>query len=158
MVVIKLRTSLSVKIAYIVEKYGMWGMMGVHWIVLNGCSCCRGCGLGLLSILASPMYILCASPSWYHIPVYTTTCCIYYLPYIVVLNLFPSWKRWVSWYFWELNIGEKGQLEVKDGKETCPWSIWSPLSQRCMVRFVSCTQDFGTRLWSHKSSVVTKHI
>ena len=40
------------------------------------------------------------------------------LLYRFELTIFPSWKRWVD--FWELDIGERGQLEVKDEKENMP--------------------------------------
>ena len=37
---------------------------------------------------------------------------------IFAFNMFPSWKRWVELNFWGLAIGERGQLEVKDEKES----------------------------------------
>ena len=36
------------------------------------------------------------------------------------LHIFPSWKRSVELKRWELAMGERGQLEVKDENETMP--------------------------------------
>ena len=91
--------------------------------VLNGwftTSGCNGCGAGLPSFPVSPIYAL-LSPSWYpHIPVFTTTCCIYYCYTDSCSILFPVENGGSSWNLWELAIGDRGQLEVKDEKENIP--------------------------------------
>ena len=66
-------------------------------------------------------YMLCLSRSWCpHTPVFTTMCCIYYCWTDSRSNNFPSSKRRVDLKLWELDIGERGQLEVKDEKENMP--------------------------------------
>ena len=35
-------------------------------------------------------------------------------------HMFITWNDGLSWSFWELAIGERGQLEVKDKKENMP--------------------------------------
>ena len=30
-------------------------------------------------------------------------------------------EQWSSWSFWEMAIGERGQLEMKDEQENMPW-------------------------------------
>ena len=42
------------------------------------------------------------------------------LLYRFALNIFPVENGGSSWNIWELVIGERGQLEVKDEKENMP--------------------------------------
>ena len=165
MVVLKLRTSLITNIADVIEIYGVWVMVEVHWTVWNGwfiSSCCSGCGVCLPSFPVSPIYIL-ISPmmssypfgmigSWSHVAMVVVLVCPHFssLRYIYsvslmmssypvfvddvlyvlllywyrfALNIFPVENGGSSWNFWELAIGERGQLEVQDEKESMPLVI-----------------------------------
>ena len=126
-----------------------------HWFMT---SWCNGCGVGLSSFPASPIYTLLFSLIL--IFSYSSFPDVYFLLlYRFALNVFPSWKRWVELKLFERWPSEKGvDSKWKTKKKTCPWLIGSRLSQRYIARFAICTYDFGTRLWRHKSSVVTKHI
>ena len=101
-------------------------------------------------------YILHLSPLWCpHIPVFTI-CCIYHYHYCSTDSrsiCFPVENGGSSWNFWELAVGERGQLEVEDEKENMPLVDTIAF----VARFACCAWDFGTRL-RLKSSVVTKHI
>ena len=157
MVVFQLRTSLSANIADLMEIFGVWGMVGVHWTVRNSwfmSSCCSGCSLGLPSFPVSPIcilcllslmislylfemigswphvamvvvlvcphfpslrHILCLSP-WRcpHLPGFTMKCCIFYCYTDSRSICFQVEHGGLSWNIWELAIGERGQLELKD--------------------------------------------
>ena len=52
--------------------------------------------------------------------VITTTCCIYYCCTDSRSIFFPVENVGSSWTFWQLAIGERGQVEVKDEKENTP--------------------------------------
>ena len=90
--------------------------------------------------------------------VFTTTCCIYYCCMDSRLIFFPVENGGSSWNFRELAIGESGQLEVKDEKENMPFvDVVAIVAEVYGVVCQLYSRLWGTRLWRHKSSVVTKH-
>ena len=98
--------------------------------------------------------ILCLSPSWCpHNPVFTTTCCKCCCCTDSRTIFVQFENSGSSWNFWELAIGERGQLEVKNEKKTCPWFIWSRLSHRLAAVLETLEQDYGDI-----KTVVTKHV
>ena len=108
------------QLRYFTEKelYGVWSMVGVHWTVLIGCfmsSCCRDCGLGLLSF---PVTLIISLMMSSYSTLYGDV--LYILLLYVQIRaqyFFPSWKRWVALKLLELAIRERGQLELKEKKK-----------------------------------------
>ena len=120
-------------------------------------SCCNGCGYDLPSFPVSPIYTLLiylmmsTYSSFYDDVLHTTAVQIrgQYFSHLKTVGRDDFFESWPS---------ERGVNSTwKTKKQTCPWLIGSRLSQKYMARFVSCTKNFETRLWRHKSSVVTKH-
>ena len=105
----------------------------------------RCCGVGLPWFPVSLIYTLPISlmmslhSGFYDNFLYRYYRCTDCLLYRFALNIFPVRNSGSSWNVWEPAIGERGQLEVNDGKKTCPWLIGSRLSQMYMARFASCT-------------------
>ena len=85
-------------------------------------------------------YTLCLSPSWgSHIPVFTTTCCIYYCCTDSCSMLFQlkTVGRAETFESWPSEKGVNSKWKTK--KKACSWLVWSRLSQRYMSPFASCT-------------------
>ena len=126
--------------------YAAWSPNDVLISVWNDrfmASCCNGCGAGLLSFPVS-RNVGCLSTSWCpHILVFTTTCCSYYC-FTGSCSIFPVENGGSSWNFWELAIGDRGKLGVKDEKENTP--LFDMVAIIAKVYSVVC--QLHVRLWN----------
>ena len=110
------------------------------------------------SFPVSPKYTLLYLPHDVLIFQFFTTTCYILLLYRFTPNIVPVENGGSSWNFWELAIGERGQLKVKDEKESMPLVDRVAIVAEVHGAVCQLYSNFGTRLWRNENSVVTKHI